>query len=123
MPATDEILEPVGSVSNVPPAVWLSLGLLILVLTLGIVWVFRAGRTFWRDFRSFGSSVDDTVTTIAAASERLAASSAEFDAAVPRLEAATAGLRVSLARLAVLQAAVREVKESVTGVTSLYPRK
>jgi hypothetical protein len=85
--------------------------------------MFRAIRALWRDLGSFGTAVDGTVAAIAAAADRLAASSAEMSTAMPRLEAATAGLRASLARNAVLRAALSDVQESMAGVTALYPRK
>src|SRR6266540_5511828 len=104
MPATEEILERVGSVSKVPFPVWVSFCVLTVALTLGSTRMFRAGRRLWRDLGSFGTAVDDTSSGIAAAAERLAATSATVTAALPRLEAATARLRVSLARHAVLRA-------------------
>src|SRR6266540_2994238 len=108
MPATEEILERVGSVSKVPFPVWVSFCVLTVALTLGSTRMFRAGRRLWRDLGSFGTAVDDT---------------SSGTAALPRLEAATARLRVSLARHAVLRAAVRDLQESVSGVVALYPRK
>ena len=109
--------------SSVPPAVWLSLGVLILALTLGFLWIFRAARRTWRDLRSVGAAVDDTVSGVAAAAERVATTGAAVAADSPRLEAATTRLRGSLARQAVLGAAMHDLEVSIPGLSALYPRK
>ena len=109
--------------SKVPFVVWVSCGVLIVVVTLGSTVVFHAVRQLWRDMGSFGTAVDDTFTAVSGAADRLAVTSALVTAAVPRLDAATARLRVAVARLAVLRAAVGDVQESISGVVALYPRK
>jgi hypothetical protein len=123
MTATEGILERLGSVSSVPPGVWLSLGVLILALTLGFLWIFRAARQTLRDLRSVRAAVDGTVSGVAAAAERLATTGAAVAADSPRLEAATTRLRRSLARQAVLGAAVHDLEKSISGIAALYPRK
>ena len=99
-------------------ALWLSLALLLLSLTLGIVYCFRAGRALWRDIKSFGAALDGVAGT--AAFEAGAARSGRFGENTPRLDAAVARLRTSWRRWSVLRAAVADVRASVV---ALYPRK
>lgn len=108
---------------NVPLLVWLSLAFLIVVSTVCAVSLFRAGFGLWRTLRRFGERVDGTFNGITEAADRLQAASEAAGADLPRLEAAKERLRVSLARVAVLRAAVRDVQEAVAGVTAFYPRK
>ena len=106
-----------------PIGVWLSLAFLIVVSTLSLVSLFRAGIRLWRTFRSFGRQVDDTMAAVAASAERLASSSAGAGVDAPRLATANERLRVTLARLGVLRAAVQDVQHSLAAVAAYYPRK
>jgi hypothetical protein len=101
----------------------ISLFALILVLTSGLVFLFRRVRTVWRDLKSLGAAVDATAGELAAALQRLAGRSERFGAELPRLDAALQRLRGALARLAVLRAALRDVTDAWGRITALYPRK
>jgi hypothetical protein len=119
----EEILGSVASVSKVPLPVWLCLLFLLISLTLGLIWLFRAAFRLWRDLKTLGRWVDGTMAGLSQALERLAERSAAFGAAFPQLAAANARLGISLARLAVLRAAVRDVQDEVGRVAAVYPRK
>jgi hypothetical protein len=77
-------------------------------------------REFLRRFRAFGAAVDDGLAVVSARSERIAAFSPKGTA---ELEPALARLAASRARLAVLLAAVEDVRELVARVTGLRPSK
>jgi hypothetical protein len=101
-------------------ALWFSLGLLLVSLTLGAVYCFRAGRALWRDARSFTVALDGVIVALTDSLAAMAQRSAAAATAAPRLDAAIARLRVSSRRWSVLLAAVGDVRASVV---ALYPRK
>jgi len=106
-----------------PIGVWLCVALLIVVSTVSLVRVFRVALGTWRTLRSFGERVDDTAGALNSGSERLSARAAALSVDLPRLEAAIENLRVTLARQAVLRAALRDVQDAVSAATAFYPRK
>ena len=85
--------------------------------------MFLRARVFWRTLKSFGPAVDVTVGPLNASLERLAASSEAFGSDTPKLDAALARLRRSLARAAVLRAAVQDVQDTFSRLSAIYPRK
>ena len=106
-----------------PIGVWLCVALLIVVSTVSLVRVFRVALGTWRTLRSFGERVDDTAGALNSGSERHSARAAALSVDLPRLEAAIENLRVTLARQAVLRAALRDVQDAVSAATAFYPRK
>jgi len=103
--------------------VWASLALAIVLPTIGVVVVFRRAVDLWRDAKRGLKALGDGVEKL---SRRLEATSAAADAlgASPsRVAPAVARLEVSLAELGVLRSALRDVRESATRVTAVYPRK
>jgi len=106
-----------------PLLVWIPLALLLLALTAGSVYVFLRVRTFLRTAKIVGTQLDGTLRDLTASADRLSANMEEFNAAVPRLEASIERLERSLARVAVLQAAVQDARESLGRLTAVYPRK
>jgi hypothetical protein len=106
-----------------PIGVWLCVAFLIVVSTVSLVRLFRVGLGAWRTLGSFGERVDSTAAALNSAAERLSARSAALSTDLPRLEAAIESLRVTLARHAVLRAALRDVQDSVSAVAAFYPRK
>jgi hypothetical protein len=103
--------------------VWIGLFVLLLALTAGAVHVFLRARSFWRTFKSFSPAMDGTVRQLTISTDRLDASVDAFGAAAPRLDASLERLRGSLARAAVLSAAVQDVRDSFGRLTAFYPRK
>ena len=99
---------------------WISLALLLLSLTLGFLYCFRAGRALWRDLKIFGTTLDGTVAALTQALALTAERGAGFGAGAPRLDGAVARFRGSWRRLSVLRAAVGDVRSSLVAV---YPRK
>ncbi len=85
--------------------------------------MFLRARVFWRTLKSFGPAVDVTVDPLNASLERFAATAEAFGSDTPKLDAALARLRRSLARAAVLRAAVQDVQETFGRLTAVYPRK
>jgi hypothetical protein len=94
--------------------------LALATVAAATVFAFLRTREFLRRFRAFGRAVDEALATVTAGSDRIAAYSA---AGAADLEPALARLAVSRARLAVLLAAVDDVRELVARVTGLRPRK
>jgi hypothetical protein len=103
--------------------VWILLALLLLALTAGSVYVFLRARAFLRTAKSVGAQLDGRLREVTASADRLSANMEEFNAALPRLEASVEQLERSLARAAVLQAAVQDARESIGRLTAVYPRK
>src|SRR5215218_1110022 len=120
---TEDIVRRVASVFQVPPAVWLSLAFFILVSTTSLLSLFRGGLGLWRTLRSFGEAVDGAAVALAESTARLDLRSAAVSANEARLAAARERLRVTLARHAVLRAAVEDVQVAVTSLLAFYPRK
>ena len=94
---------------------WISLALLLLSVTLGAVYCFRAGRALWRDIATFTSALD----AVAVALPDSRASAVPVTAAAP-IDAAVARLRTSWRRWTVLRTAVADVRAPLVAV---YPRK
>ena len=105
-----------------PPLLWIALLVLLLSSTAGAVYVFLRARAFWLT-KSFGPAVDVTVGPLNASLERFTANAEAFGSDTPKLDAALARLRRSLARAAVLRAAVQDVQDTFSRLTADYPRK
>jgi cell shape-determining protein MreC len=103
--------------------VWIALFVLLFALTVGSVHVFLRFRRFWRTFQSFGSALAGTLRDLTGSVDRLGRNMASFASSTPRLEASLAKLQHSLARVAVLRAAVQDVQDSLGRLTAVYPRK
>ena len=106
-----------------PPLLWIALLVLLLSSTAGAVYVFLRARAFWLTMKSFGPAVDVTVGPLNASLERFTANAEAFGSDTPKLDAALARLRRSLARAAVLRAAVQDVQDTFSRLTADYPRK
>ncbi len=103
--------------------VWIALVVLLFALTVGSVHVFLRLRRFWRTFQTFGSALDGTLRDLTGSLDRLARNTDSFASSTPRLEASLEKLRRSLARAAVLRAAMQDVQDSFGRLTAVYPRK
>jgi hypothetical protein len=104
-------------------AVWIALAFLLVALVASAVVLGLRVRAFMRTFRTFGAAADRTSDALNRSLERLDRSSAELESSTPRLQASVERLRISLAQLAVLQAAVKDVQDSVGRLAGVYPRK
>ena len=102
---------------------WPSLALAILLPTIGAVIVFRRGLALWRDLKRAGGALFAALDGVGRRLEQTSAAAEGLGAVTARPEPAIARLQVSLARLTVLRAALRDVQESVGRVTAVYPRK
>lgn len=102
---------------------WISLAVLILVVTTCLVFLFRGGLALWRDLKSLGSAVDATEREILSKLERLEASNDRLQATLPQLEVALTRLQASNARLTVLRAALQDVTDVWGRLAAVYPRK
>jgi hypothetical protein len=102
---------------------WASLGFAIVLPTIGVVIVFRRGLALWRDLkragRAFGAALDDVGRKL----ERMSTSAEGIGDVTARAEPGVERLRLSLARLAVLRTALRDVQGSLGRLTAVYPRK
>ena len=103
--------------------VWIALGIALVTSTAALVAAIRAGLRAWRDFRGFGRATAAALTDLTQRLERFAELAGATPAHAPQLERSRAKLRLSLARLAVLRAAVDEATDVAGRFTALYPRK
>ena len=106
-----------------PLPVWIALFVVLLALTAGSVYVFLRVRSLWRAFKSFSSALDGTVRDLTGALEGLARNAEAFGSDTPKLQASVERLQHSLARLAVLQAALDDARDAFGRLTAVYPRK
>jgi hypothetical protein len=102
---------------------WASLALAILLPTIGAVVLFRRVLALWRDLARSGKALADGLDGIATRLERMSVAGEGLGTVPDRAEPSLARLQVSLARLAVLRSAVRDVQDAVGRVTAVYPRK
>lgn len=106
-----------------PLYVWIALVLLVAAMVWSGVHVFTRALAFWRTFKAFGRSMDETLRGLEASAARLTDNTATFGSDLPKLEAKLARLRADLARLAVLRTAVTDARESLGWILAVYPRK
>jgi hypothetical protein len=106
-----------------PSPVWIALVLLLLASTVGSVFVFLRFRRFWHTFKSFVSALDGSFQHLTRSLEQLAGNAEAFGSETPKIEASLAQLRRSLARAAVLRAAVQDAQDAFGRLTAVYPRK
>jgi hypothetical protein len=102
---------------------WASLALAILLPAFGAVVVFRRGLALWRDLKRTGKSLLGELDVVGGRLEQMSAAAEGFGTVTARPGPSVARLQVSLARLAVLRSALRDVQSSVGRVTAVYPRK
>ena len=103
--------------------VWISLGVVLVSLMGGALYVFLQVRSLWRAFKRFRSAADGLMRELTGSLERLSTNAEALGSETPRLGAALERLRHSLARAAVLRAAVDDVRDSFGRLTAVYPRK
>jgi ABC-type transporter Mla subunit MlaD len=96
---------------------------LLLASTAGAVYVFLHVRRFLRSLRSVSATIDGPVRDLERSVERLSANMESSGSATPRLEGSVERLRRSVARLAVLRAALQDSLDSLASLTAVYPRK
>jgi hypothetical protein len=106
-----------------PLPVWIALFVVLFALTAGSTYVFLRLRGLWRAFKSFGSALDGTVRDLTASLEGLAKNAEAFGSDTPKLQASLERLRHSLARAAVLRAALEDARDAFGRLTAVYPRK
>ena len=87
------------------------------------MYVFLHARRFLRDVKSVRATMDGPVRDLERSVDQLNAKMASAESATPRLEASVTQLRRSLARLAVLRAALQDSLDSFAWLTAVYPRK
>ena len=102
---------------------WLSLAVAVVLPVIGIVVLVRHGLALWRDLKRAGSAFTGAVDDLGQKLERMSSGAEGLGDATAQVEPRVDRLRVSLARLAVLRSARRDVQDSVGRVTAVYPRK
>ena len=102
---------------------WAALAVALVLPAIGIVLVVRRGLALWRDVKRGGKALFDGVDALAQRVERTSAAAEGLGAVTERAEPSVSRLQFSLARLAVLRAALDDVRDSVGRVTAVYPRK
>ncbi|MGE5691845.1 MAG: hypothetical protein ACM33B_14930 [Pseudomonadota bacterium] len=103
--------------------VWVSLGIALAALVGSIAFVVVKTLAAWRGFRSFSGSLGGTLAGVTASADAVAVKAAAVGDDSERLAAALERLGRSRARLAVLSAAISDVREAVGRVTGIVPRK
>jgi hypothetical protein len=102
---------------------WIALAVAVVASAVGLFSAGRAGLQAWRDLRRAGGALSTALADLATRLERFSDGVAATSDHAPELQASTAGLQASLARLAVLRAAVDEARDAARRVTVFYPRK
>jgi len=102
---------------------WIALAIAVVAPTWGLVRAVRAGLRAWRDFRELSRSAAAALAELTRRLEHFAERTGAAPAHARELEQHGARLRLSLARLAVLRAAVDEATDVPRRLTALYPRK
>jgi hypothetical protein len=102
---------------------WLALLVLVVSVTAGAAFVVFRALALWRSVKSFAAALENAVTAVVATAARLTAEAEALGTTLPRVEQRVSQLQVSLARLAVLRAAVQDVRDAIAGVTAVYPSK
>jgi uncharacterized membrane protein YcjF (UPF0283 family) len=104
---------------------WAIYGALIagaVAITIGIIRLVREIRAGWGALKRLQEQLADDLADLAVGAERTS-EIVERISGRPELETSLARLRVSLARFAVLRAAMDEVDASLLRLVSVYPRK
>jgi hypothetical protein len=117
------ILRRIASIAKMPVPVWISLFVLLVVTTLGTFHLFRRVRALLRAFKTFGGAMDGVLHELTGSLDRLSRNAESFGSATPRLDASLGRLQVSLARAAVLRAAVQDARDSLGRLAAVYPCK
>jgi len=102
---------------------WIALAVGVVAPAAGLVSLVRAGLRAWRDLRGFGRALSAALADLATRLERFAERAGATPSRSADLEASSERLRASLARFAVLRAAVDDVTAAARLVTVFYPRK
>jgi hypothetical protein len=106
-----------------PLPVWIALIAVLISLTAGATYVFLRLLGLWRTLKSFNSALEPVTEELNGPLERLAANSEAVGSDAPRLEASLERLRRSLARAAVLGAALDDARDAFGRLAAVYPRK
>jgi hypothetical protein len=106
-----------------PLPVWIALLAVLVSLTAGATYVFLRLLGLWRTLKRFNSALEPVAEELNGPLERLAANSEAFGSDAPRLEASLERLRRSLARAAVLGAALDDARDAFGRLAAVYPRK
>ena len=106
-----------------PLPVWIALIALLISLTAGATYVFLRLLGLWRTLKRFNSALEPVAEELNGPLQRLEANSEAFGSDAPRLEASLERLRRSLARAAVLGAALDDARDAFGRLAAVYPRK
>ena len=106
-----------------PLPVWIALLAVLISLTAGATYVFLRGLRLWRAIKHFNEALEPVMEELNRPLERLEANSEAFGSDAPRLEASLERLRRSLARAAVLGAAINDARDTFGRLAAVYPRK
>jgi hypothetical protein len=85
--------------------------------------VFLRARRFLRDVKIVSATMDGPMRDLERSIDRLSTSMEATESAAPGLEASVTRLKRSVARLAVLRAALQDSVDSFAWLTAVYPRK
>ena len=102
---------------------WVAVAVGVVAPTWALVGAVRAGLGAWREYRGASSELSVALHDLTRRLERFSDRVAATPAHAPELEASRRRLDASLARLAVLRAAVDEANDAARRVTVFYPRK
>jgi hypothetical protein len=103
--------------------VWISLAFLVVVFLASAAHLVVHGLRAWRTFRSFSRTIHDAADAVLATAALAEEHAGGLGTGAARLDAATTGLRASLERLAVLGAAARDARATLSAFRGAVPRK
>ena len=104
-------------------AIWAALILVALAGTTALTLLVLRSRAVWRAFKDTNGAILRRLDDFTATAEEVADKVAAVDDGTAELQASLERLRISLARLAVLRAAIDEVDHMFGGVAAALPRK
>ena len=104
-------------------AIWAALILVAVAGIAALVVFVRRSLKAWRAFKDVGGEILHRLDDFTARAEEVADKIAAADTGTAEVQESLGRLRVSLARLAVLRAAIDDVDRMVGGVAAAVPRK
>ncbi len=103
--------------------VWFSLAFLVVVFLASAAHLVVRGLRVWRTFRSFSRTIHEAADAVVATAAVAEEHALGLGTGSARLDAATARLHASLERLAVLGAAARDARTTLSAFRGVVPRK
>jgi hypothetical protein len=102
---------------------WTGLAVLVAAFVGGLAFVAVRGLALWRQIKRVGGALTGGLEQVARDADAVALKTEQLAAGSTKLEGALARLAISRAKLNVLLAAIKDVRDAIGRVTAVYPRK